>query len=91
MQTQNYTLCRAIIQVTLPDGIDMGQSWICSKCENTTYVKDKIRTTGSGLTRLLDIQNRKFTVVSCERCGYSELYRDFPGSAAGNILDFMIG
>ncbi|MEJ6562838.1 MAG: zinc ribbon domain-containing protein [Euryarchaeota archaeon] len=69
----------------------MGKSYICSKCDNTTYVKDKIRATGSGLTRFFDIQNKKFNVVSCKRCGYSELYRDLPGSTAGNILDFMIG
>ncbi len=62
----------------------------CPKCNNTQAGMDEIRTTGKGFSRFFDIQNRKFTVVTCTRCKYSELYKGTPGTL-GNIADFLIG
>ncbi|HET6559224.1 MAG TPA: zinc ribbon domain-containing protein [Prolixibacteraceae bacterium] len=62
----------------------------CPKCGNTQYEVDEIRTTGKGFSRFFDIQNKKFTVVSCSRCKYSELYKGTP-STLGNIADFLVG
>ncbi|MCY1719177.1 zinc ribbon domain-containing protein [Prolixibacteraceae bacterium Z1-6] len=67
----------------------MQKHFSCAKCNSWEYETDEIRTTGSGFTRFFDIQNRKFTVVSCKRCGYSELYKAGRGSTAGSILDFL--
>lgn len=62
----------------------------CPKCDNTKAEIDEIRTTGSGFSRFFDIQNRKFTVVTCSHCKYSEFYK---GSVSnlGNVADFLIG
>ncbi|WP_138005920.1 zinc ribbon domain-containing protein [Halalkalirubrum salinum] len=60
----------------------------CPKCGCTEADFDEIATSGSGLTKLFDIQNRQFTVVSCVECGYSELYR---GQSKHNVLDFFLG
>ncbi|EMA02445.1 hypothetical protein C439_07680 [Haloferax mediterranei ATCC 33500] len=49
---------------------------------------DSIATTGSGLSKFFDIQNRQFTVVSCANCGYSELYS---GRSSGNFVDLFLG
>lgn len=46
--------------------------------------------TGSGLSKMMDVQNNKFTVVYCKNCGYSEFYNQ-NASKAGNILDFFFG
>ena len=64
--------------------------YVCSKCGCTHYVSDEINVTGSGLSKMFDIQNRGFIVVSCARCGYSELYKR-KTSLGMNILDFLIG
>lgn len=49
---------------------------------------DEIATSGTGLTKMFDVQNRTFVVVSCANCGYSELYK---GQSAGNAIDFFVG
>jgi len=62
----------------------------CPKCGNTKAEIDEIRTTGSGFSRFFDIQNRKFTVVTCSHCKYSEFYKG-TASSLGNVADFLIG
>ena len=62
----------------------------CPKCGNTQSEVDEIRTTGKGFSRFFDIQNKKFTVVTCTRCKYSEFYKGTP-SSLGNIADFLVG
>ncbi len=64
------------------------QTFACAKCGSTQYSSGEIRTTGSGVSRFLNLQNQKFTVVSCSGCGYSELYR-MDGSGVGNIFDIL--
>ncbi|MBP7507242.1 MAG: zinc ribbon domain-containing protein [Prolixibacteraceae bacterium] len=66
------------------------QSYKCVKCGSTDYLVEEIRTTGGALAKFFDVQNKKFTVVSCTRCGYSELYRRTT-STIGNVVDFLAG
>lgn len=60
----------------------------CPKCGHEETETDEIATSGTGLTKLFDVQNRAFVVVSCANCGYSELYK---GQSTGNAIDFFIG
>lgn len=60
----------------------------CPKCGHTGTEVDDIATSGTGLSKMFDIQNRTFTVVSCTNCGYSELYR---GDSGGNLADLFLG
>ena len=60
----------------------------CPKCGHTETEMDTISTTGGGLSKLLDVQNRRFTVVSCVNCGYAELYK---GRSSGNLADLFLG
>jgi predicted nucleic-acid-binding Zn-ribbon protein len=64
------------------------QTYRCQKCEGTAYRTGQLRTTGSGLTRFLNIQNQKYSTVSCMKCGYTELYR-VDGTGFGNVVDFF--
>ena len=64
-------------------------NYTCPKCGNKKAELDKIRATGAGLTRYFNIQNRRFTVVSCSRCGFSELYREDKAGGLSNVLDFL--
>lgn len=64
------------------------QRYSCLKCQGTEYSDGELRTTGSGLTLFFNIQNQKYTTVSCDACGYTEIYR-VDGSGIGNILDFF--
>lgn len=60
----------------------------CPKCGHTEADLDDIATTGAGLTRLLDVQNRRYRAVSCTRCGYTEFYK---GRRPNEALDLFIG
>ena len=64
--------------------------YVCPKCGNTHYEVDRIQTTGGNFAKIFDVQNKKFTVVSCTRCVYSELYRK-ENSTGWDILDFLVG
>ena len=62
----------------------------CGKCANQTYETGEIRTTGSGLSRFFDVQNQKFSHITCESCGFTEFFKRRAGKA-GNILDLFLG
>ena len=64
--------------------------YVCPKCGCRRYEAARMQTTGGNLSRLFDVQNRRFTVISCARCGYSELYRQ-KNSVGMDVLDFLIG
>lgn len=68
----------------------MQNSWRCPKCGNTSYETDQFAATGGGLSKILDVQNKKFSTVSCTRCRFTELYKA-ESSALGNLFDFFTG
>ncbi|WML48108.1 zinc ribbon domain-containing protein [Neobacillus sp. PS3-34] len=62
----------------------------CMKCGSMDAAQKEVAMTGTGLSKLLDVQNNKFLVVYCKKCGYSEFYKK-DSSLAGNILDLFLG
>jgi hypothetical protein len=49
---------------------------------------DQMQATGGLFTKLFNIQNKKFTSVTCEKCTYTEFYKS-KTSAISNIFDFF--
>ncbi len=66
------------------------QNWKCLKCNHTEFETDEFRATGGGLSRFFDVQNKKFTTVTCSRCYYTEIYRA-DSSTIDNVFDFFTG
>ena len=66
------------------------QNFSCGKCKSGQVKTGELRTTGSGLSRFFNLQNQKYSTVSCENCGFTELYRTDSGGL-GNVLDFFSG
>jgi len=60
----------------------------CPKCQSTEYETSQLRAAGGFLTKLFDIQSKRFTTVTCARCRYTELYQA-DSSMLGNIFDFF--
>ncbi|MDA0596722.1 MAG: zinc ribbon domain-containing protein [Chloroflexi bacterium] len=58
--------------------------------ETTNAPRNPHGTTGSGISRLFNLQNQKYQTVSCTKCGFTELYR-LDGSGFGNVLDLFVG
>ncbi|UOE94550.1 MULTISPECIES: zinc ribbon domain-containing protein [Bacillaceae] len=62
----------------------------CIKCGCTRAETKEIATTGTGLSKMFDVQHNKFLVVYCTNCGYSELYNK-QSSTTSNVIDFFFG
>jgi len=62
----------------------------CPKCQGHAFETGSISTTGSGLSRFFNFQNRKFDHITCSGCGYTEFFKKTTGMA-GNILDLFLG
>ena len=64
------------------------REYVCPKCGTKEYEVDQIRTTGGALAKIFDVQNKKFMVISCVHCGYTEMYKR-KTSTIGNVVDFF--
>lgn len=60
----------------------------CAKCGNTTCEVMPVSTTGGGIARFFDFQNRRFSAIVCDRCKYTELYRT-SASGLSKVIDFL--
>ncbi len=65
-------------------------SYICPKCNNTSYEDGQFQATGGTFSKLFDIQTEKFTTVSCTNCGYTEIYKR-TSNTGENVIDFLFG
>jgi hypothetical protein len=63
-------------------------NWKCPKCQQREFETGQFAATGGGLTKFLNIQNKKFTTLTCTHCSYTEIYRT-DTSTLGNVLDFF--
>ena len=64
------------------------RNWQCIKCGHLEFETDQFRATGGMFSKVFDVQNKRFTTVTCENCTYTEIYRT-KSSGLGNVLDFF--
>jgi uncharacterized protein len=63
--------------------------FLCTKCGSNDFSRKEMRAEGGFLSAAFDISTNRFIAVSCERCGFTELYRkDVAG--ASKIFDFLV-
>jgi len=74
---------------TSPTGTD-ADDYGCPKCGHGNATTSSISTTGSGLSKMFDIQTNRFETVTCEGCGYTELYKDV-GNRGSDVVDVFFG
>lgn len=69
----------------------------CDKCGHRGARVNKASMSGTGLTRFFDVQSLKYLFVSCENCGYTEVYNlkvlkgKGEGFSAGDVADLLFG
>ena len=61
----------------------------CPKCKHREAETGEIRTTGSGFSRFLNLQNQKFSYLACSNCGYTEFYRMDGKGGLGTVFDVL--
>jgi predicted nucleic-acid-binding Zn-ribbon protein len=52
----------------------LAQEFVCARCEHVGAAVERLAMTGTGLSRLLEIQMHRYAFVSCTNCGYTEVY-----------------
>lgn len=62
----------------------------CMKCGSQDAATESVAMSGTGLSKIFDIQHNQFIVAYCRSCGYSEFYKR-TSSTAGNVIDFFFG
>ncbi|RLJ63343.1 hypothetical protein CLV86_1880 [Lacinutrix venerupis] len=60
----------------------------CPKCHNTSCDIDQMQATGGLFSKLFNIQNKRFTTVTCKKCTYTEFFKS-KTSTISNIFDFF--
>ena len=60
----------------------------CVKCNHNQYDPGEFRATGGVLSKIFDVQNQKFTTISCSECTFTEIYKGDTNSVT-NVLDFF--
>jgi len=52
----------------------LGQEFVCARCEHRGAEVERLAMSGTGFSRLLEIQPYRYAFVSCANCGYTEVY-----------------
>ncbi|MDP5277075.1 zinc ribbon domain-containing protein [Chengkuizengella axinellae] len=68
----------------------------CTKCSGNQCRTKEVAMTGTGLSKMFDIQHNRFLFVSCEGCGFVEVYNpailnNKSSGQLGNIMDILFG
>jgi predicted nucleic-acid-binding Zn-ribbon protein/peroxiredoxin len=84
-----------LVQDAMIERVEQGrvvkvERFSCGKCGFDECERGEIATAGGLLSRLFNLQHKKFAAVSCRSCGYTELYKRTGGSL-GNVVDFLAG
>ncbi|MBC8575063.1 zinc ribbon domain-containing protein [Yanshouia hominis] len=65
-------------------------NWICPKCGSAECSTGQFQATGGNFAKFFDIQNKRFTTITCGKCRFTELYQA-DVSELENIFDFLLG
>lgn len=52
----------------------LADKFVCSKCKNRGGHTERLSMAGTGLSRLFEVQPHRYAFVSCNNCGYTEVY-----------------
>ena len=52
----------------------LAQEFTCPRCRNSGAHVERLAMSGTGLSRLLEIQAHRYAFVSCTNCGYTEVF-----------------
>jgi predicted nucleic-acid-binding Zn-ribbon protein len=52
----------------------LAQEFVCPRCEGKGAHVERLAMSGTGWSRLFEIQQYRYAFVSCTNCGYTEVY-----------------
>jgi predicted nucleic-acid-binding Zn-ribbon protein len=74
---------------------EIASRFICAKCHSSGASVKSLAMTGTGLSKIIDLQHNRYTFASCNNCGFTEVY-DLDKLSGGkdtvrDILDLIFG
>ena len=52
----------------------LAQQFTCPRCQQAGAHVERLAMSGTGLSRMLEIQAHRYAFVSCTNCGYTEVF-----------------
>ncbi|NLF11649.1 MAG: hypothetical protein GX597_07660 [Anaerolineaceae bacterium] len=52
----------------------LSQEFVCARCQHKGAHVERLSMSGTGLSRLFEIQPYRYAFVSCGNCGYTEVF-----------------
>ena len=52
----------------------LSEAFHCPKCDQRGAHVEKLAMSGTGLSRLFEVQPHRYVFASCHNCGYTEVY-----------------
>ena len=70
----------------------LSQAFVCQKCGQHGARVERLSISGTGISRLLEVQPYLYCFVTCKQCGFTEVYdlRVLEGNDdVGTLLDVL--
>jgi predicted nucleic-acid-binding Zn-ribbon protein len=70
----------------------LAEAFVCAKCHHHGGHTERLAMSGTGLSRLFEVQPYRYAFVSCNNCGYTEVYNLSVLAGKdnlGNILEIL--
>ena len=64
-------------------------SYKCVKCESTEYEHGQFRASAGSVSAVFEVDNKRFTHITCKHCGYTEFYKHDVGISE-SIIDYFL-
>ena len=52
----------------------LAEAFVCRHCHDSGATVERIAMSGVGISRFFDIQHHLYAFVSCDNCGYTEIF-----------------
>lgn len=52
----------------------LAQEFVCKRCRQTGAHVERLAMSGTGFSRFFDVQPYRYAFVSCNNCGYTEIF-----------------
>ena len=70
----------------------LARAFVCARCGQQGGHVERLSMSGTGLSRLFEVQAYRYAFVSCQNCGYTEVYnlRTLEGKdTLGSFLEIL--
>lgn len=67
----------------------LAQEFVFARCQQQGREVERLAMSGAGFSRLLEIQPYRYAFVSCDNCGYTEVYNLRTLEGKDNVGTFL--